>query len=324
MVLIRQRVQLPVQLRIALVPQEAAAPVRGLEGRPGLNGHAVQAGVIQHAFIPAGGARRVHVDLQAVSHHVGDREAELELVNQQRLPDGPLEQLDLHGLVVGDAEAADLSRPLQLVKGGRNLLRLGQRVGAVNEQHVQIIGPQATQDAVYRPQQMLPGGVVEALPDAALGLQDQVLPPDGGVAAERRAEMFLTGAASVDVGVVKVICAVFQRGVDKASQSGRIQLAQTHTAHYDGRDLPAAAAQWNLFHDRFPFPFLCWHRRTGRPAGVKIKGTLLRAFYFGGDGEIRTLDTLLGYTRFPIVRARPATRHLHIVARLSSAYELFA
>ena len=31
----------------------------------------------------------------------------------------------------------------------------------------------------------------------------------------------------------------------------------------------------------------------------------------GGDGEIRTLDTLLGYTRFPIVRARPATRHLH-------------
>ena len=44
----------------------------------------------------------------------------------------------------------------------------------------------------------------------------------------------------------------------------------------------------------------------------------------GGDGEIRTLDTLLGYTRFPIVRARPATRHLHIVARLSSAYELFA
>ena len=45
---------------------------------------------------------------------------------------------------------------------------------------------------------------------------------------------------------------------------------------------------------------------------------------YGGDGEIRTLDTLLGYTRFPIVRARPATRHLHIVARLSSAYELFA
>ena len=34
-----------------------------------------------------------------------------------------------------------------------------------------------------------------------------------------------------------------------------------------------------------------------KPAGFK-------AFY-GGEGGIRTLDTLLGYTRFPIVRARP-------------------
>ena len=50
---------------------------------------------------------------------------------------------------------------------------------------------------------------------------------------------------------------------------------------------------------------------------------LSAVLFFGGDGEIRTLDTLLGYTRFPIVRARPATRHLHIVARLSSAYAVF-
>ena len=35
------------------------------------------------------------------------------------------------------------------------------------------------------------------------------------------------------------------------------------------------------------------------------------AFFFGGEGGIWTLDTLLGYTRFPIVRARPATRLLH-------------
>ena len=38
-------------------------------------------------------------------------------------------------------------------------------------------------------------------------------------------------------------------------------------------------------------------------------------FQNGGDGEIRTLDTLLRYTRFPIVRARPATRHLRIATR---------
>ena len=33
----------------------------------------------------------------------------------------------------------------------------------------------------------------------------------------------------------------------------------------------------------------------------------------GGEGGIRTLDTLLRYTRFPIVRARPATRLLHAI-----------
>ena len=35
--------------------------------------------------------------------------------------------------------------------------------------------------------------------------------------------------------------------------------------------------------------------------------------FSGGDGEIRTLEPLLTVTRFPIVRARPATRHLHAV-----------
>ena len=37
-----------------------------------------------------------------------------------------------------------------------------------------------------------------------------------------------------------------------------------------------------------------------------------RAFRFGGDGEIRTLEELLTPTRFPIVRARPTTRHLRV------------
>ena len=35
-------------------------------------------------------------------------------------------------------------------------------------------------------------------------------------------------------------------------------------------------------------------------------------FCFGGDGEIRTLEELLTPTRFPIVRARPTTRHLRV------------
>ena len=37
--------------------------------------------------------------------------------------------------------------------------------------------------------------------------------------------------------------------------------------------------------------------------------------FHGGDGEIRTLEELLTLTRFPIVRARPTTRHLHVFAQ---------
>ena len=44
----------------------------------------------------------------------------------------------------------------------------------------------------------------------------------------------------------------------------------------------------------------------------KTKKTAIQAvFMFGGEGEIRTLEPLLTVTRFPIVRARPATRLLH-------------
>ena len=40
-----------------------------------------------------------------------------------------------------------------------------------------------------------------------------------------------------------------------------------------------------------------------------------RPCFYGGDGEIRTLEELLTPTRFPIVRARPTTRHLHVFAQ---------
>ena len=46
----------------------------------------------------------------------------------------------------------------------------------------------------------------------------------------------------------------------------------------------------------------------------KIKTpTTVGVFIFGGEGGIRTLETLLTPTRFPIVRARPTTRLLHVV-----------
>ncbi len=53
-------------------------------------------------------------------------------------------------------------------------------------------------------------------------------------------------------------------------------------------------------------------KKTYKNRVTKPKTTWLRGFYFGGEGGIRTLETLLTPTRFPIVCARPATRLLRM------------
>ena len=55
----------------------------------------------------------------------------------------------------------------------------------------------------------------------------------------------------------------------------------------------------------FTIPFIK-RKETATPNGMTVS--------FGGEEGIRTLDTLMRYTRFPIVRARPTTRLLHVFA----------
>ena len=47
-----------------------------------------------------------------------------------------------------------------------------------------------------------------------------------------------------------------------------------------------------------------------------------RGFANGGEGEIRTLETLMRPTRFPVVRARPTTRLLQVGSTIQKRYEL--
>ena len=79
----------------------------------------------------------------------------------------------------------------------------------------------------------------------------------------------------------------------------------------------------------FTVPLLCHiyakrPQETARFAKVKNaenpheqrKNPHFCGFFFGGDGEIRTLEPLLTVTRFPVVRPRPTRRHLHVVIRM--------
>ena len=76
------------------------------------------------------------------------------------------------------------------------------------------------------------------------------------------------------------------------------------------------------------FASVCTGSRTGhRPVRYtfeslqslmkKIPHRVVGDLFHGGDGEIRTLEELLTPTRFPIVRARPTTRHLRVAQETS-------
>ena len=55
----------------------------------------------------------------------------------------------------------------------------------------------------------------------------------------------------------------------------------------------------------------------------KIKDTIRYPLFFGGEGEIRTLEPLLTVTRFPVVRPRP-TRRLLLVCSTRLLYHIFS
>ena len=63
---------------------------------------------------------------------------------------------------------------------------------------------------------------------------------------------------------------------------------------------------------------------TKSPETVEISGLFAVASFLvpqcGGEEGIRTLDTLMGYTRFPIVRARPTTRLLHVMLKIDPVH----
>ena len=92
-----------------------------------------------------------------------------------------LEEADLAGAHVGDAERAHLADGAEVAQGAADLGRIGQRVGAVHEEDVEALDtetptPEACVNAV---EDVAAGEVVavdEALacagPDAALGLVD--------------------------------------------------------------------------------------------------------------------------------------------------------
>ena len=182
-----------------------------------------------------GGVRAFRqVGQHAVADQVGVQQAQLELVDDQRLIDVLLQQGQLRGGVVAYAEVEDLAALLKLRKGPGHLRRLHQCVGAMKQQNVEVAGAQAKQAPFHGPHDMLVAEVVACRvtglgmvlePDPALGLQHDVLARSRQL-PEHLAEYRFGLATRVDVGVIEQGDALLHRRGDEVRGTQPLGFAQ--------------------------------------------------------------------------------------------------
>ena len=108
----------------------------------------MEAAIVQHAAVAAHGAGGGHVDLHALRDHGAVGDGELQLVGDDGHGQVFLQQRHLVGVLVGDAEVVDLAGRLEGGEGLGDLDGIHQRVGAVEQQRVEVVDAQALEDAV--------------------------------------------------------------------------------------------------------------------------------------------------------------------------------
>ena len=98
--------------------------------------------VVEQTSVVVNRARCLHINFHAVGDKIGNRNAELYLINNELLADIFLQKCNLHRLVVGNTEMADLSALKQNIKRCCNFFWLYKGVRAVEQQKIEIIGLQ--------------------------------------------------------------------------------------------------------------------------------------------------------------------------------------
>ena len=262
MIFFRQPVHDPVQLRKFLVSDVDALEHAVEERRPCLYSHFLQSAIFDHAAVPA--AARIITDIHiepcvnggAVGHGI------LYLVHAQGLCQAAVQQLYLHGIMVADAKGADFSGLFQDVESLRHLLRLHQRVRAVQQQDVDVIGLKALQAAVHGLQYVFLGKVIaDAGADGALGLYHHMAAQFRG---QYLPEPALRLSPCVDVRMVEEIDARLHGSLHQLPQGLAVQACNSHTSKADGRCLRQVFIDFQHFHEmhssifRFSVSVLSW------------------------------------------------------------------
>lgn len=194
------------------------------DGRPRLDENLVAAAIIEGAGGEVGlGGGAGAVGEEAFDDKRGLGEGELKLVHHERLAHVVAEEFDLAGRVVAHSEVTDFAGAVQLVEGTGDFGGFDERVGAVEQEDVEVRDLEAaenafggTRDVVVA--EIVAGGFAAVLgvvgeADADLGLEDDAV-AQAGRGFQDAAEELFGFAGGVDVGVVKEVDAAIERGAD--------------------------------------------------------------------------------------------------------------
>ena len=223
-----KRLERSVELRISGIVKERASEEARLIGRPCLEYNVLEPRILEQSAVAVDGGLVLHIDVKAEIHHAGSHQSELHLIDADRIGDAGGEQFNLHGGKVAHAEAADLSGAIERSERLVDLLGLHERVGAVEQQKVQIVGIQPAERAFDRLKDVFPGEIEhDARADSALGLKEEPLARNPGC-SDSASKQSLALSLAVDIRMVEEI----DSQLDSQREVGRrLRFGQTGDAH---------------------------------------------------------------------------------------------
>jgi hypothetical protein len=170
---------------------------------------------------------------------------ELGLVRGDRKRHGRLQRIELRRGVVRHPHLAYLAVAPQALEGGGDLLRMREKVGAVDLVEVDHLAAQAAERLLARAQDVGAARVVgHAGDDAALGGDEHLRAQSGRLGEHAPEEILGRAGAAVDVGMIEEIDTHLQRRLD----------LRARRAHVGAGEAPAAVGQGKRPQRRPPEP----------------------------------------------------------------------
>src|SRR5690625_933033 len=137
-----------VQCLILRIIHDDAVEVAVMERRPCLQGDVMKTGMIKQAPITVCSTLERRIGLHAAVDHMRCTGAELDLVRDEFMVRVLLDEVELSGMEVAEAEMPHFTALMQIIESFRNFPRFHQCIRPVEHEYIQIIRTETLEDAV--------------------------------------------------------------------------------------------------------------------------------------------------------------------------------